>query len=191
MYRSITPIALLLVIPLLLLQACLPSKQTTSTIRFLREGNVIRVNDPPLAVLIKPEIDHIDQQEMKNIIFLKEKNTSPVFIEFFENKSATTSYYYDLKYIARNHDLFYLGPASINGHEWARVVNADSDGYLLYGYITLKKNHFVFIYQIEGLSEKGYHTYLRAQNTQRLGNKERKYLQTRFNDFHRCVDIRS
>ncbi len=155
------------------------------------EQNLLLFDHPPLAIDVKKPVKTIIKKEAPRKIIFAEENASPLFIEFFEtNELNTLQYYYDLKYVAENNNLIYVGPVYFGEKEWAKVVHADMEGFLVYGYIALKDNQFLYVYMVDGLGPQKVKPFAQYQLIRKIPEAAKEFVNSRFKHFNTYCSIR-
>ncbi len=174
---------------LLLTTSCIADKKVEINMRL--EDDLLLFDHPPLALQIKAEVKSVEKDKLPRKVFFTDDKASPLFIEFFKiSELNTLQFYYDLKYIAQNHNLIYVGPTYFGNKEWAKVMHADTEGYLAYGYMTLKDDHFLYVYMVDGLGPKRVQPFVNYQNTRKVPETAEKFIYSRFKLFNSYASIR-
>ena len=178
-------------LPVTLLFFLLASCATPDYFRMEQQDDLLLFSQPSLTLRLKKDILSIEDDESKKTVIFQDDNGSPLFLEFFQKPSVNTlQYYYDLEYIAISNNLLYVGPVYFNDNEWAKVIHVDPDGFLLYGYITLQDNFFIYVYMVEGLTEYGKQSFMHYQNTRKMPDKAMGFINTRFTNLQEFIEIR-
>ena len=173
---------------LLLAASCIASKKPDINMRI--EDNLLLFDHPPLALKIKAEVKSVEKEKSPRKVFFADEKASPLFIEFFKTSELNTlQFYSDLKYISQSYDLIYVGPAYFGDREWAKVMHADAEGFLAYGYLTLKDDHFLYIYMVDGLGPKKVQPFIKYQNTRRVPETAEEFIYSRFKLFNSYASI--
>ncbi len=179
---------LLGLILLMLVTACIANKKT---VNMRLDDDMLLFDHPPLALQLKAEVKSVEKEKSPRKVFFTDEKASPLFIEFFKTSEGNTlQFYYDLKYIAQNNNFIYVGPVYFDDKEWAKVMHADVEGFLTYGYITLKEDQFLYVYMVEGLGPQRVQPFVKYQHTRKIPEEAEEYIDARFRNFNKFSSIR-
>ena len=168
------------------LSGCVAKKPITMR----HEGNLLTFTTPKIGVLLKQDIQRVDKEQTPRRVIFSDEKVSPLFIDFFPRSHVTSlNNFNDLKYIAESNNMLYLDLVMFDGNHWARVVNVNTEGYMLYGYISLTATHFVFIYMLEPLSQEGTASFFHYQKTRKISEHGMRFVESRFSHFNNFAEI--
>lgn len=169
--------------------SCASNKETGPVMKI--ENGLLRYDHPPLELQVKKEISSVENERSPYKVFFSEEKVSPLFIEFFQTSEVNTlQYYSDLKYLTHLNNLIYVGPAYFGGHEWAKVMHADLQGFLTFGYMTLKGDKFIYIYMVNGIGPEQVRPFAKYQNTRKVPQHAEAFIEEQFATFEEFASIR-
>ena len=168
------------------LNGCVAEKSVTMR----HEGNLLSFTTPKIGLRLKQDIQRVEKEQTPRRVIFSDEMVSPLFIDFFPRAHVTSlNNFNDLKYIAESNNMLYLDPVNFGSNLWARVVNVNTEGYMLYGYISLTPTHFVFIYMLEPLSREGTASFFHYQKTRKIPEHGMRFVESRFTHFNRFAEI--